>query len=65
MENEFGFDSRGFNMKQNVQDLAETQLPQAKLDNLKKNRHAFDGFETQGADLSKPGRVPLQGKERR
>lgn len=60
--NEFGFDSRGFNMRSNQQDLAETVLPQAKLDNLKKNLHAFDDFERQGADLSQPGRVPAQSK---
>lgn len=50
-QNEFGFDSRGFNMKSNQQDLAETVLPQAKLDNLARNAHAFDDFERQGADL--------------
>ena len=58
--NEFGFDSRGFNMRSNQADLAETVLPQAKLDNLRKHAGAFDGFERQGADLSQPGRVPQQ-----
>ena len=50
--NEFGFDPRGFNMKANQQDLQETVLPQAKLDTLRKNEHAFDDFDRQGADLS-------------
>lgn len=49
-------------MKSSQQDLAETVLPQAKLDNLRKHRHAFDDFERQGADLSQPGRVPNQSK---
>ena len=62
--NEFGFDPRGFNMRSNAQDLQETVLPQAKLDNLKKNKHAFDDFERQGADLSQPGRVPQQHKNK-
>ena len=56
--NEFGFDSRGFNMRSNQQDLQETVLPQAKMDNLMKNQNAFQDFERQGADLSQPGRVP-------
>ena len=38
-------------------------LPQAKLDNLKKHANAFDDFDTQGADLSQPGRVPAQPKQ--
>lgn len=59
-QNEFGFDSRGFNMRSNQQDLAETVLPQAKLDNLARNAHAFADFERQGADLAQPGRVPQQ-----
>jgi len=45
-------------MRSQQADLQETVLPQAKLDNLRKNRHAFDDFDKQGADLSKPGRVP-------
>lgn len=60
--NEFGFDPRGFNVRSNQQDLAETVLPQVKIDNLKKHEHAFDDFEAQGADLSAPGRVPAQSK---
>ena len=56
--NEFGFDPRGFNMRSNQQDLQETVLPQAKMDNLMKNQNAFQDFERQGADLSQPGRVP-------
>lgn len=34
-------------------------LPQAKLDNLRKNKHAFDGFEKQGADLSKMAKMEV------
>lgn len=43
--NEFGFDSRGFNMRQNQNDMAETVLPRAKLDNLMKNSAAFSDFD--------------------
>ena len=43
--NEFGFDSRGFNLRSNQTDLQETVLPQAKLDNLRRHRHAFDDFD--------------------
>ena len=60
--NEFGFDPSGFNVRSKQQDLAETVLPQAKLDTLKKNMHAFDDFDQAGADLSVPGRVPVQAK---
>ena len=56
--NEYGFDSKVFNMRSNEKDLQETVLPQAKLDTLRKNLHAFDDFDRQGADLSQPGRVP-------
>ena len=50
-------------MRSQQADLQETVLPQAKLDNLRKNRHAFDDFDKQGADLSQPGRVPHQAKQ--
>jgi hypothetical protein len=40
-------------------------LPQAKMDNLQRNMHAFDDFDRQGADLSQPGRVAQQQKQGR
>ena len=55
--NEYGFDPRGFNMRANQQDLQETVLPQAKLDNLKKKAGEFADFEKTAADLSAPGKV--------
>lgn len=52
-------------MKDQQSDLQETVLPQAKIDSLKKNSHAFDDFDRQGADLSKPGRVPGKQQQQR
>lgn len=39
-------DTRYFNSKSSVQDLAETVLPQAKLDTLKKNEGKFSNFDS-------------------
>lgn len=39
-------DTRYFNSKSSPQDLAETVLPQAKLDTLKKNEGKFSNFDS-------------------
>ena len=52
--NENGFDQKFFNAKNSPQDLTETVLPQAKLDNLKKKAAEFADFEKTAADLSAP-----------
>ena len=49
--NENGFDQKFFNAKNSPQDLTETVLPQAKLDNLKKKAAEFADFDKTGADL--------------
>ena len=55
--NENGFDQKFFNAKNSPQDLTETVLPQAKLDNLKKKAAEFADFDKTAADLSAPGKV--------
>jgi len=39
-----GFNSKFFNSKSTPKDLAETVLPKANADKLKKNANAFDQF---------------------
>ena len=63
--NEFGFDPRVFNMKNTQADLAESVLPQAKLDTLNKNKNAFADFEKQGANLARPGKVHVAAPAKR
>ena len=61
--NENGFDQKYFNAKNSPQDLTETVLPQAKLDNLKKKASEFADFDKTAADLSGPGKVHVPREE--